>query len=47
MDPTVTHIEGLAFGSEDVGRIYPFIVALISQSKAKHISLPKLAADEK
>lgn len=48
MDPTVTHIEGLAFGSEDVGRIYPFIVVLISQSQAKHnISLPKLAADQK
>lgn len=30
VDPTVTHIEGLAFGSKDVGRIYQFIVALIS-----------------
>lgn len=44
-DPTVTHMEGLVLGSENVGSINPVIVALIGQPQS--ISLFKLAVDQK
>lgn len=44
VDPTVTHMEGLDAGTESVGSINPFIVALISQLQS--IRLFELAEDQ-